>query len=115
MKEIALVEKKFMAKSNNLQCPEIGDIVKIAVQINEGEKERIQYIQGLIIAINNTGIGKSFTLRSFLQIGGVERIYSLYTPGLKSIEVIKKSKIRRSKLYYLRSRSGKATRLQTRI
>jgi large subunit ribosomal protein L19 len=113
-KEIRLVEEKFIAKSNNLQCPEIGDVVKLAVQITEGQKERIQKVQGLVIAKNNSGIRKTFTIRSFLQIGGIERIYSLHAPSLKEIEIIKRSKIRRSKLYYLRTRSGKATRLQSR-
>jgi large subunit ribosomal protein L19 len=113
-KKIELVEQKYMAKSNNLQCPEIGDIVKLAVEIREGQKERVQSVQGLVIATNNSGIRKTFTIRSFLQIGGIERIYSLYATSLKGIEIIKQSKIRRSKLYYLRTRSGKATRLQSR-
>jgi|Transcript_780 large subunit ribosomal protein L19 len=113
-KEIRLVEEKFIAKSNNLQCPDIGDVVRLAVQITEGQKERIQKVQGLVIAKNNSGIRKTFTIRSFLQIGGIERIYSLHAPSLKEIEIIKQSKIRRSKLYYLRTRSGKATRLQNR-
>lgn len=111
-KEISLVEEKQIAKSNNLQCPEIGDVVRLAVEIREGQKERIQKVQGLVIAKNNAGIRKTFTIRSFLQIGGIERIYSLHAPSLKEIEIIKQSKIRRSKLYYLRARSGKATRLQ---
>lgn len=111
-KEINLIEQKYIAKSKNLQCPEIGDIVRLAVEIREGQKERIQKVQGLVIASNNASIRKSFTIRSFLQIGGIERIYSLYANSLKDIEVIKQSKIRRSKLYYLRSRSGKSTRLQ---
>lgn len=113
-KVLDLVEEKYMAKGNNLQCPEIGDIVKLAVEIREGQKTRTQNVQGLVIAKNNSGIRTTFTTRSFLQIGGIERIYSLYAPSLKSIEVIKQSKIRRSKLYYLRTRSGKATRLQSR-
>nr|YP_007476261.1 ribosomal protein L19 [Diacronema lutheri]YP_009863782.1 ribosomal protein L19 [Pavlova sp. NIVA-4/92]AGE93759.1 ribosomal protein L19 [Diacronema lutheri]QKE31113.1 ribosomal protein L19 [Pavlova sp. NIVA-4/92] len=112
-KEISLVEQKYMAKSSNLRCPEIGDVVSLSVQIREGQKERIQKIQGLVISTNNCGIRKSFTIRSFLQIGGIERIYSLHAPCLKGIEVVKQSKIRRSKLYYLRTRSGKATRLQS--
>jgi large subunit ribosomal protein L19 len=112
-KEISLVEQKYIAQSNNLQCPEIGDVVRLAVQIREGQKERIQKIQGLVIAINNSSIRKTFTIRSFLQIGGIERIYSLHAPSLKEIEVIKQSKIRRAKLYYLRTRSGKSTRLQS--
>jgi large subunit ribosomal protein L19 len=114
-KGIALVEEKYLAKSNNLSCPEIGDIVRLSVQIKEGQKERIQKIQGVVIAINNSGIRKTFTVRSFLQTGGIERIYSLHSPSLKEIEIIKQSKVRRSKLYYLRSRSGKATRLPSRV
>lgn len=114
-KAIDLVEEKYKAKSKNLQCPEIGDIVKLAVKISEGQKERIQNIQGLVISKNNSSIRTTFTIRSFLQIGGIERIYSLYAPSLQSIEVIKQSKIRRSKLYYLRTRSGKATRLKSRV
>lgn len=112
-KEIGLVEQKYMIKSNNLQCPNIGDVVRLAVEIKEGQKERVQKVQGLVIATNNCGIRKTFTIRSFLQVGGIERIYSLHAPCLKEIETIKQSKIRRSKLYYLRTRSGKAARLQS--
>lgn len=114
-KGIALVEEKYVAKSNNLSCPEVGDVLRLSVQIKEGQKERLQNVQGVVIAINNGGIRKTFTLRSFLQTGGIERIYSLHSPSLKAIEVIKQSKVRRAKLYYLRSRSGKSTRLPSRI
>lgn len=112
-KEISLLEQKYITKSNNLECPKIGDVIRLSVEIREGQKERIQKVQGLVIASNNCGIRKTFTIRSFLQIGGIERIYSLHAPCLKEIEVIKQSKIRRSKLYYLRTRSGKSTRLQS--
>jgi len=114
-KEIKLVEEKYLTKNDKLECPEIGDILRVSIQISEGQSERIQNVQGVVIATNNGGIRKTFTLRSFLQTGGIERIFALNSPSLKAIETIKQSKVRRSKLYYLRNRSGKSTRLPSRV
>jgi large subunit ribosomal protein L19 len=114
-KEIELVEKKYLTENTQLKCPEIGDILRVTVKITEGTRVRSQKLQGVVIAINNGGVRKTFTLRSFLQTGGIERIFALNSPSLEKIETIKQSKVRRSKLYYLRNRSGKSTRLPSRV
>lgn len=98
----------------NSNIPEIkvGDTVKIGVSITEGNKERVQFAQGVVIAKSNAGLNTTITVRRVLQGIGTERIYLVHSPKLKSIEIIRSSKIRRAKLYYLRDRSGKATRLK---
>jgi large subunit ribosomal protein L19 len=98
----------------NINVPDIrvGDTVKLGVSITEGSKERIQFAEGVVIAKRNGGISTTITLRRVMQGVGVERIYLLNSPKLKSIEVLRQSAVRRAKLYYLRNRVGKATRLQ---
>lgn len=90
----------------------VGDTVKLGVSITEGNKERIQFAEGVVIAKRNGGINTTITLRRVMQGVGVERLYLIHSPKLKSIEVLRRSVVRRSKLYYLRSRAGKATRLE---
>lgn len=90
----------------------VGDTVKLGVSITEGNKERVQFTEGVVIAKKNSGLNRSITLRRVLQGIGIERVYLLNSPKLKSFEILRSSKIRRAKLYYLRSRFGKATRLQ---
>nr|YP_010619350.1 Ribosomal protein L19 [Amplisiphonia pacifica]WAX03363.1 Ribosomal protein L19 [Amplisiphonia pacifica] len=91
---------------------EIGDTIKIKKVIQEGNKERIQASDGVIISKNNSQTNQTITVRKTIQNIGVERVYLLHSPQIISIEITKKSKVRRSKLYYLRNRSGKATRLK---
>ena len=107
------IEKQY--KKNEIPIIEIGDTVKIHVLIKEGNKERIQINQGVIIAKKQSGINLTITLRSNLQGIGVERLYLVHSPRIKSIEVLRKAKVRRAKLYYLRQLSGKATRLKQRF
>jgi large subunit ribosomal protein L19 len=90
----------------------VGDTVKFGVSILEGNKERIQFSEGVVISIKNSGLDKTVTIRRVIQGVGVERIYLLHSPKLKSVEVLRRSSVRRAKLYYLRLRVGKATRLQ---
>ena len=94
---------------------EIGDIVKIGYLIPEGEKERTQYYEGLIIAIKNKGIGKSFILRRTVQGIGIEQIFVLNSPKILSIVKKQASKVRSAKLYFLRDLRGKSTKLKVRI
>nr|YP_010851695.1 ribosomal protein L19 [Echinothamnion hystrix]WGH14615.1 ribosomal protein L19 [Echinothamnion hystrix] len=96
----------------NIPQINIGDSIKIKKMIQEGNKERIQISEGVVISQNNSHINKTITVRKTVQNIGVERIYLLHSPQILDIEIIKKSKVRRSKLYYLRNRSGKATRLK---
>lgn len=87
-----------------------GDTVRVLVRVVEGEKERMQSFEGVCIARRNRGIGSSFTVRKISFGEGVERIFPLYSPNIK-IEVIRRGAVRRSKLYYLRDRVGKASRI----
>lgn len=90
-----------------------GNTVKVHQKIKEGEKERIQIFEGLVIAINSGhGADKTITVRKIVEGIGVEKIFPLYSPNLEKIEVKKKSKVRRAKLYYMRDRSGKSARLK---
>jgi large subunit ribosomal protein L19 len=93
----------------------VGDNVKLGVLIKEGNKERTQYYEGIIIAQKNTRINKTITVRRVLQGIGIERIFLIHSPKLVSLEVTKSSRVRRSKLYYLRKLSGKASRLKQRF
>lgn len=93
----------------------IGDTIKMGLLIQEGNKERIQYAEGVVIAKCNGGINTTITIRKVMQGVGVERVYLIHSPRIKTISIIRKSKVRRAKLYYLRQRSGKATRLKQRF
>ena len=107
---ITNVEKKFL--KNNLPILRIGDTVKLGIKIIEGNKERTQFYEGTIIAKKNTSINTTITVRKILQGIGVERIFLIHSPKVESITILRSSKIRRSKLYYLRSLKGKASRLK---
>ena len=88
-----------------------GDTIKVWVKIREGEKERLQAYEGVVIALNGGGITASFTVRKISYGEGVERVFPLYSPNVASIEVLKRGKVRRAKLYYLRDRRGKSARI----
>jgi len=90
----------------------VGDIIKMGYLIPEGEKERIQMYEGLIISISNKGLGKSFTIRRTVQGIGVEQIFLANSPKIISIVKKQSSTVRRAKLYFLRFLSGKSTRLK---
>ena len=89
-----------------------GDNLRVAVEIKEGDKKRIQNFEGLCIAIRGEGTGKTFIVRKIGANGiGVERIFPLYSDSVKEITVLRRGKVRRSKLFYIRSRRGKAARI----
>jgi large subunit ribosomal protein L19 len=94
---------------------EVGDILKIGYLIPEGDKDRTQYYEGLVIARQNRGLGQSFTIRRTVQGIGVEQVFLIHSPKIVSIVRKQSSKVRRAKLYYLRSLSGKATRLKAKM
>lgn len=114
---IKLVEAKFL--KNTSENPrtevEIGDIVRIGYLIPEGEKDRTQFYEGVVIAKQNRGLGKSFTIRRSVQGVGVEQIFLFHSPKIVSITKKQSSKVRRAKLYYLRELSGKATKLKVKL
>jgi large subunit ribosomal protein L19 len=109
-KTINDLEKNFVKKY--LPIINIGDNVKIGVKIIEGNKERIQFYEGTVIAKKNSSINTTITVRKILQGIGVERIFLVHSPKVDSINILRSSKVRRSKLYYLRNLKGKATRLK---
>lgn len=93
---------------------EPGDQIKVHVKIREGEKERIQIFEGILLARNNSGIRETITVRKVSFGQGVERIFPLHAPIIEKIEVVKRNRVRRAKLYYLRKLKGKAARLKER-
>jgi len=90
----------------------VGDTVRVHVRIKEGEKERIQIFEGMVIARRGGGASASFTVRKISDGIGVERIFPLHSPILDKVEVTRQGRVRRSKLYYLRDRRGKSARVQ---
>ena len=110
---IKLVEAKFL--KNSTEIIEVGDIIRIGYIIPEGDKERTQYYEGVVIAKQNRGLGKSFTIRRSVQGIGVEQVFLLNSPKIVSVTKKQSSKVRRAKLYYLRALSGKSTRLKVKL
>ena len=92
-----------------------GDTIKVDVKIVEGDKERIQAFEGLCIARSGGGLNESFTVRKISYGEGVERIFPIFSPKIAGITVLKKGKVRRAKLYYLRDRRGKSARIVEKI
>ncbi len=101
----------------NISRPKFGpgDTVRVNVKVVEGTRERIQAYEGVCIAIKNAGFNSSFTVRKISYGEGVERIFPLYSPRVASIDVVRRGDVRRSRLYYLRSRRGKAARITERM
>ena len=91
-----------------------GDTVRVNVKVVEGSRERVQAFEGVCIARKNRGINSAFTVRKISYGEGVERIFPLYSPQIASIEVVRRGRVRRAKLYYLRGRRGKSARIQER-
>jgi large subunit ribosomal protein L19 len=109
-----LEQEQIAARTQERPIPEFGpgDTVRINVKVVEGSRERIQAFEGVCIARKNRGINSSFTVRKISYGEGVERIFPLYSPQIASIEVVRRGRVRRAKLYYLRGRTGKAARIQ---
>ena len=106
------VESKSLRK--NIPHFEIGDTVDVRCRIKEGDKERIQVFTGVVISRKGRGINENFTVRRIVANEGVERIFPLHSPNIVDIKAVRSGKARRAKLYYLRQRTGKATRLSQR-
>ncbi len=94
---------------------EIGDTVKVHVKIKEGDKYRIQMFEGTVIAKKHGGINETFTVRRVAHGCGIERVFPIHSPVVDKVEVIRHGKVRRSKLYYLRDRVGKAAKVKQQI
>ena len=98
---------------NDIPVFRSGDTLSVGVKVIEGEKSRIQMFEGVVIAISSgSGLAKTFTLRKVSNGVGVERVFPMHSPNLDSIKVVKKGKVRRAKLYYLRGRQGKAAKIK---
>jgi large subunit ribosomal protein L19 len=108
--EIQNIERNFIKK--NIPIIKIGDNVKIGVKIIEGNKERVQFYEGTVIAKKNSSVNTTITVRKVLQGIGVERVFLVHSPKIDSIKILRSSKVRRAKLYYLRNLRGKASRLK---
>ena len=96
------------------ELPEIrvGDMVRIGVSIQEGNKQRVQPFEGTVIAQHKAGLNSTVTVRKSLQGVGVERVFPLYAPCIATVQILRRAQVSRAKLYYLRNRTGKATRLK---
>lgn len=111
--KIRLVEAKY--KKEAILPFEIGDTVKVWVKIVEGDRERLQAFEGVVISIRGKGINKSFIVRKISYGVGVERIFLINSPRIDHVDIVRKAKVRRAKLYYLRNKVGKKARLIERL
>ena len=109
--------KEFENEKLKKELPEIyvGDTVKVGVKITEGNKERVQPYEGVVIAKRHGGLNQTITVRRIFQGIGVERVFMLHSPQVASLKVERRGKVRRAKLFYLRDRVGKATRVKQRF
>lgn len=102
-------------KQDNVPTAQIGDSVRVHVKIKEGSRERIQVFEGTVIAKKHGGISETFTVRRVAHGCGIERVFPLHSPVVDRVEVVRKGKVRRAKLYYLRDRVGKAAKVKEQI
>ena len=109
MGAIEMVEKSQMVDRPQLQS---GDTVKVHVKVREGDKERVQVFEGIVIGMHRGGVRASFTVRKVSFGQGVERIFPLHSPIIQKVEVVRSAKVRRAKLYFLRDLKGKAARMR---
>ena len=109
--------REFEAAQQKSKLPEIyvGDTVRVGVRISEGNKERVQPYEGVVIAKRHGGLNETITVRRIFQGIGVERVFMLHSPQVASLKVERRGKVRRAKLFYLRERVGKATRVKQRF
>ena len=112
MHQLAHIERMQMKE----ELPEFrsGDTVRVHVRIVEGNRERVQVFEGIVIGIQNSGLGRTFTVRKVSYGIGVERIFPLHSPKIDAIQVVRKGRVRRAKLFYLRKLRGKAARIKER-
>jgi large subunit ribosomal protein L19 len=118
MSTLKKIEEAQVAKlRETAKLPEFrpGDTVKVNVKVVEGDRERVQAFEGVVIARKNAGLNSSFTVRKISYGEGVERVFPLFSPRLTSVELVRSGDVRRAKLYYLRGRRGKAARISERV
>jgi large subunit ribosomal protein L19 len=110
---IQAIENAQMKQDLPAYCP--GDTVIVSVRVKEGERERIQAFEGVVIAISRRGLNSSFTVRKISHGIGVERVFQTHSPVITEIKVKRRGDVRKAKLYYLRDRSGKASRIKEKL
>ena len=117
LKQLITSLEKGLAKRKKEDLPKIsvGDTVRVGVYIQEGNKQRVQPYEGTVISQHKAGVNTTITVRKIFQGIGVERVFGMYSPSLHSIQLLRRAKVRRAKLYYLRDRIGKGTRLVTKL
>ena len=105
------------AEQMNREVPDFaaGDTVVVQIKVKEGERERLQAFEGVVIAKRNRGLNSAFTVRKISYGEGVERVFPLYSPMIDSIKLVRRGKVRRAKLYYLRGLTGKAARIKEKL
>ena len=111
MSAIDVVERKQLTEKPSMRA---GDTVRVHVKVREGDKERVQIFEGIVIGMHRGGLRASFTVRKVSFGQGVERIFPLHSPVIQKVEVVRSAKVRRAKLYFLRNRVGKAASLRER-
>lgn len=92
-----------------------GDTVRVQVRVREGNRERLQAFEGVVLALKNRGLNSSFTVRKMTGGEGVERVFQTHSPLIAGLEVVRRGDVRRAKLYYLRERTGKAARIKEKV
>jgi large subunit ribosomal protein L19 len=113
MNLVQSLERQMATPNPNIPDMRVGDIVKVSARIVEGERERIQVFQGTVIRMHGGSVNANFTVRRVASHGiGVERTFLLHSPRIEKVEIVRHSKVRRAKLYFLRDRSGKSARLK---
>ena len=115
MDALKMIAAASMKEEANVPKFEIGDTVKVSVNIREGERERIQMFEGTVIARRGSGVAETFTVRRVSYGVGVERVFPVHSPNVVAVQVVRKGRVRRSKLYYLRDRVGKAAKVKEQI
>ena len=115
MDALKMIAASSMKEEAKVPKFEIGDTVKVSVNIREGERERIQMFEGTVIARRGSGVAETFTVRRVSYGVGVERVFPIHSPNVVDVQVVRKGRVRRSKLYYLRDRVGKAAKVKEQI
>ncbi|MBR4330696.1 MAG: 50S ribosomal protein L19 [Candidatus Riflebacteria bacterium] len=112
---IETIERSYQKKEEEIPSFIAGDTVRLEIKVREGDKERLQAFEGIVISRKNTGLRENFTVRKISYGVGVERTFMLHSPNIASISVLRRGNVARAKLYYLRDRVGKKTRVKDKI